>query len=178
MAFDHLSERLRYHSAVFHGAAVGARAPEALLAEIVRGQVAVLDTNDLFRNGRAVILGVPGAFTPLASQQCVPELVRNADALHASGYHTLVCVAPESPWVVRKWADELDPKGRIRFLSDGNLAWTSALGLLTRDADGFLGECPKRYLLSLHDGVIEHLRVDSHSAPVVRASGDVFMLDG
>jgi 2-Cys peroxiredoxin 5 len=149
--------------------------PPVSLGELQGERVEVIDLQSLVRTGRAVLLGVPGAFTPICTHQHVPEFVASASELRSAGYSTLVCIAPESPWVVHHWARQVDPEGKIRFLSDGNLAMARLFGLLTSVEDVFLGECSMRYLMSINAGVVERLRVERQIGDMCRTSARLLL---
>jgi peroxiredoxin len=139
---------------------VGLRMPSLTFCDLIGDDLISVETTELFRGARTLLLGVPGAFTPVCTQHHLPEVITNADGLRAAGFSQLLCVAPNAPWTVQRWAREIDPLGKIRFLSDGNLSFVRKFGLNTVAEDLFLGECSKRYLMTVNDGIIERLRVE------------------
>lgn len=141
---------------------VGLKIPGALLAELVDGQVMPVRAYDLMGNGRTLAIGTPGAFTPVCSEQHVPGLIANAERLRKSGFQSLVCIVASDPFVTHAWAKVVDPEQRIRFVSDGNLNFAKALGLVTHEQKLFLGDRSERYLLSVRDATIETVRVEQH----------------
>lgn len=141
----------------------GNRIPEALLARLEDGRVRPVSSVELFRGQRSLVLGVPGAFTPVCNGRHIPDFIENAPALRKAGFTQLLCIAPNDPYVVDVWARTLDPTGQIQFLSDGNLDFTRALGLLNKERYLFLGLRSHRYLMSVRGCIITHLRVEPHS---------------
>lgn len=138
----------------------GRRVPSATVAEVRRVAVKAIDTHDLFRDRRAVMVGVPGAFTPVCTEKHLPDFIRNADLLKSSGYDLVVCLAPNDPWTVDRWAREIDPERKIRFISDGNLEFSRKLALTEVRTDLYLGERTRRFLMLLNDGVVERVTVE------------------
>lgn len=161
-----ISDRLHFRDAVFDESRVGQQVPAVALGELLQGMPAKVDARSVLGEGRAIVLGVAGAYTPNCTQRNVPEFVRSAEALRAAGYQTLVCIAPDSPWIVDRWAADVDPRRTVRFLSDGNLDFVRALKLLARARDRFLGECSQRYLMSVSGGVIDRIKIDSEGLDV------------
>src|SRR5262245_25817121 len=100
---------------------VGNRITGALMAELVEGHVEPVRGYDVLGKGKTLAIGVPGAFTPVCTNQHVPALVKNAERLRRSGYEHLVCIVASDPFVTDAWARMVDPKRWIRFVSDGNL---------------------------------------------------------
>jgi peroxiredoxin len=143
-----------------HARLIGTRVPAVRLGELVEGQLRAVRASDIFGRGASVIVGMPGAFTPLCSEKHLPNLISNADRLRASGFREIACVATSDPYSVEAWARAADPGRKVRFLSDGNLSLVRSLGLTTHATRHFLGECSERYMLTVRDGVIASVRVE------------------
>ena len=134
------------------------RVPEIEFGQFSDGRLNILPANALFARHRTIVLGVPGAFTPASSDVHVPDFIRKAPQLRASGYSQLLCIAPNDPFVLKAWADEIDPTSQILFVSDGNLDFADALGMTIRNRAMFLGKCCERYLMIVEDGIITRMR--------------------
>jgi 2-Cys peroxiredoxin 5 len=138
----------------------GGPVPKALLGQIQRNSLRVFYADQLFAYGRAAIIGIPGAFTPICTKQHIPEFIKSAEQLTAAGFSHLVCIAPNDPFVLQAWAQQIDPQSTIEFYSDGNLEFAGALGLRHKVSQLFMGWRARRYLMVVSDGVIQRLRVE------------------
>src|ERR1700743_1037753 len=138
----------------------GTRVPDVQLVRIDDNEFQFISTASLFADGPAIIIGIPGAFTPVCHRQHVPDFVAHADELRASGYGLLACIAPNDPFVLQMWSRTVDPQGNILFLSDGNLDWTNAVGLARTERKLCLGMRSERYMMNITNGVIQRLRVE------------------
>lgn len=138
----------------------GDRIPQASLGRLVHGEVELVSLQQLLADKRAVIVGLPGAFTPVCTCEHVPDLLGNVDQLRASGIDYVIVVAPNSPWAIEAWAERVDPSGKIMFLSDGNLALARALGVNTFDPANMLGETTARYMMIAGKGVVHRINVE------------------
>jgi peroxiredoxin len=156
----------------------GDRLPQVSLGRLVNGAVEHVWLQQLLAGRRAVIVGIPGAFTPVCTCEHIPDLLANADRLRAAGMDYVICVAPNDPWVVEAWAERVDPAGKLTFLSDGNLALARALGVNTIDQQNMLGETSARYTLIAAGGIVHRLNVEGHinDLTCTRAQ-DVEMID-
>lgn len=143
---------------------IGRKLPEATVAELIGGQVTPIKAIDALGKGRVLAIGVPGAFTPVCTEQHVPSLVKNAERLRRSGFDELVCIVASDPFVMQAWQGVIDPEQKVRFVSDGNLELARALGLSSNERKLFLGARSQRYLMTLRGGSIETLRVEKHVA--------------
>jgi 2-Cys peroxiredoxin 5 len=139
---------------------VGAQVPDVQFGCLENDIVTFVAARALFAGHKAIVVGVPGAFTPVCSSQHVPDFVTNAATLREHGFDLLLCIAPNDPFVLRKWAGDLDPGNKLMFLSDGNLDWTKALGLTSLERDLCLGQRSQRYLMNVDNGIIQRLKVE------------------
>lgn len=150
----------------------GERVPQASLAQVIDGEIVTVSTHALLTAKRAVFVGVPGVFTPLCSRVHIPEFAANATRLRASGYDLIACVAPDNPWALAAWAEQIDPQRRLTFLSDGNLALARALGATTVDYKLFLGETSARYMLITEYGVVQRFTVEAYATELTCTRAD------
>lgn len=151
---------------------VGQRIPQAFLAEIDDGKIVEVAAETLFAGRRAVMVGVPGAFTPVCTQKHLPDFVTGADKLKAAGFDMIVCLAANDPWTVGAWADAVDPTRKIRFLSDGNLDFSRKLGLTEVRRDLYLGERTSRFLMILENAIVQRLSVEPFIEHLTRTRCD------
>ena len=156
---------------------VGQRLPDVKIGEMVDGEIRASIASELFAVGRAVIVGMPGAFTPVCSGRHLPNLVENAARLRHGGITHLACVVTSDPFAIDSWSRQVDPAGKIRFFSDGNLALARALGLTSYEPMLFIGERSARYVLLVQDGVISTVRVESSILEVGCTAIDTLELD-
>src|SRR5262249_44161415 len=134
-----------------------------------------VDLHGLMAGRKVALIGLPGAFTPTCTRAHIPDLVEAAPQLAASGFQAIVCVAPNSPWVVAAWAERTDPDRRLTFLSDGNLELTRALGLSRKAPEFFLGECSARYSLIVRDLAILRVSVEERLEDLSCTRGAAFV---
>ena len=109
---------------------VGQRLPPVVLGELVNGEVRRVPLETLLAGRRAVIFGIPGAFTPICSERHAPGFIAKAPALRKSGIDQIICIGPNDPWTMAAWAESIDPTGQVRFMSDGNLEFARQSGLI------------------------------------------------
>jgi glutaredoxin/glutathione-dependent peroxiredoxin len=119
-----------------------------------------VSTGDLFKGRKVVMFATPGAFTPTCSARHLPGFVEHADAIHAKGVDTIVCMAVNDPFVMGAWAKDQGVGDKIVMLADGSGMFTKALGLeLDLGARG-LGIRSQRFALIAEDGKVTHLAIE------------------
>jgi len=83
----------------------GQRIPEATVTRIRQG-VEKVDTPTLFQAHRAVLFGVPGAFTPTCSERHLPGFIQHFDEFRRRGIE-VYCVSVNDPFVMKAWGQSL-----------------------------------------------------------------------
>lgn len=139
---------------------VGQKLPEATL--YYRGEQGLngCSVAELTGSQRIVLFAVPGAFTPTCSDAHVPGFIALNDAIRAKGVDNIFCVAVNDPFVMKFWGEHLNVGDAVRMLSDGNGAFTQALGMERDMRGGAMGIRSKRYAMIVNNGVVEWLGVD------------------
>ena len=138
----------------------GDRLPDATFFVMQDGRPSPRSTQDLFGGKKVVLFAVPGAFTPLCSEQHLPGYVANADAIREQGVDSIVCTAVNDAFVMDAWGQDREV-GDMVMAADGNGAFAKALGL-ELDATGFgFGVRSERYAMVVEDGTVTKLAVEA-----------------
>lgn len=139
---------------------IGRRIPDANVAEYVDDAIVTHSMRELLAGARSIVTGMPGAYTPVCTMQHVPNLIANAERFAASGFTGIYCLVTSDPFSLAAWARSVDPQHKVRFLSDGNLDFCGALGLISNERDLFMGRRSCRYTLVTEGDVMRAVRVE------------------
>jgi len=120
-----------------------------------------ISTDEIFKGKKVVMFAVPGAFTPTCSAKHLPGFVQDADAIHAKGVDTIVCLAVNDVFVMGAWAKDQGAGDKVLMLADGSGAFTKALGLELDLVARGLGVRSQRFALVAEDGKVTHLAVEA-----------------
>lgn len=113
-----------------------------------------VDSDDLFAGRNVILFALPGAFTPTCSSTHVPRFNELAPVFAANGIDEIICLSVNDPFVMDAWQQQ-QGADRIRFLADGNGAFSEAMGTLVDKSDLNFGRRSWRYSMLVRDGVIE-----------------------
>jgi glutaredoxin/glutathione-dependent peroxiredoxin len=139
---------------------VGDRLPETtFFVSSADGPQGVTST-EVFKGKKAILFGVPGAFTPTCHKNHLPGYVTHADALKAKGVELIAVTGVNDVFVMKAWREATGAGDAVMFLADGSGDFAKAIGLeLDASARG-LGLRSKRYSMLLEDGVVKTLDVE------------------
>ncbi|KAF8581186.1 Redoxin [Ramaria rubella] len=147
---------------------LGAHIPDITVKE--DGPTSSLSLANL--QGKNLIIGVPGAFTPSCSSQ-VPAYISDYEKFTAKGVKGIYVVSVNDAFVTKAWKEKLASGGTpIHFIADDKGAFTSAIGLIF-DASPLLGgPRAKRYALIVDNGKVTSVHVESSPSDVKETAAD------
>jgi peroxiredoxin len=139
---------------------VGDRLPEATLFVPGESGAQKLTTAELSAGRRIVLVGMPGAFTPTCHRNHLPGFIEHRDAFLEKGVDEIVVLTTNDTHVLRAWSEAMSAKGRILFVSDGNLEFVQKAGLaIDRSVTG-MGTRSARFAMIVEDGVVTAITVE------------------
>ena len=141
-------------------ASVGDRVPSATFMTMVEGTPTVLTTEEVFRGRRVAVFGLPGAYTPVCSNQHLPGFVAGASQLLAKEIDAVACVSMNDPFVMAAWGKE-HGADEIMMLADPKGEFTRGMGLAVDLSEYGLGQRSERYSMIVQDGTIRVLNVET-----------------
>jgi peroxiredoxin len=122
---------------------------------------APVSVEELTKNKKVVIFGLPGAFTPTCSAKHVPSYVQHIDEIKRKGVDEVACVSVNDAFVMGAWGRDQHTAGKVRMLGDGSGTWTKALGLELDLTPRGMGVRSQRYSMLVDDGVVKALNVEA-----------------
>ena len=132
---------------------VGDRFPKVNLHENLPTNV--VDTEDLLKGKKAIVFGLPGAFTPGCSKTHLPGYVSDYQKFKDKGIDLIVCVSVNDPYVMEAWGKINNVENKVVMLADTKGDLARALGIVL-DAEEKLGnKRMKRFSMLVDDGVVK-----------------------
>lgn len=110
-------------------------------------------TGELFASKRAILIGLPGAFTPTCSTRQLPGFEERAEEFRAEGIDAIYCISVNDAFVMNRWAESLGLK-TIRMIPDGSGDFTRKIGMLVRKDNLGFGLRSWRYAAVVEDGTV------------------------
>lgn len=194
MASSAFLKRMRLVNTMVHGfqasrtyasAAVGtdliSAAPDVSLQkartwdEGVSSKFATTPLNDIFKDKKVIIFGLPGAYTGVCSTQHVPSYKNIIDKFRAKGIDSVICVAVNDPYTINGWAEKLQAKDTIEFYGDFDGSFHKKLDLVVDLSSALLGPRSNRWSAYVVDGKIKALNVEKAPSEVKVSGGEVIL---
>jgi len=143
---------------------VGDKLPTISLKYMNKDGMQTATTDELFKGKKAVIFGLPGAFTPTCSAKHLPGFVNNAAELKKKGVEVIACLSVNDAFVMDAWGKAQNAGDKVLMLADGNADFAKATGL-TMDGTGYgMGLRTSRWAMVLDDGKVQTLNVEAPGA--------------
>lgn len=155
---------------------VGDRIPSVTLPCQVGDEVTQVDIAERIAGKKAVIFGMPGAYTSTCSAAHLPSLIRTADGFREKGVEELIVVVVNDARVTEHWGRTTGATDAgITILADWDSQLTKALGLdFSVPAIGFKDRM-KRCAIYTEDGVVKILQVEENAGVCDMTSGETLL---
>ena len=137
--------------------------------------VQTVDTNSLFKGHKAIIFGVPGAFTKVCSAQHLPGYVKHFEEAKTKGVTKIICLSVNDPNVMQAWGEAHDAKGKVLMLGDPFCKFTKSIGAeIDRNEKG-LGMRSSRYSMLIEEGVVTRIKEETDPAVCEISAAENFL---
>ena len=134
-----------------------------------------VDTNSLFKGHKAIIFGVPGAFTKVCSAKHLPGYVKNFEAAKKKGITKIICISVNDPNVMQAWGEAHGARGKILMLGDPFCKFTKSIGAeIDRNEKG-LGMRSARYTMLVEEGVATRIKEEPDAATCEVSAAENFL---
>lgn len=124
------------------------------------------NASEEFKSKKAVLIAVPGAFSPTCQEMHLPSYLANLDQLKAKGVDTLVVIASNDHWVMDAWRKANGVKDpSVIFASDDEASFSKSLGWAT-------GQRAGRYLIIVDHGKVVHADIETVRGSVEKVGAE------
>ncbi|MDE2248630.1 MAG: peroxiredoxin [Xanthomonadaceae bacterium] len=128
--------------------------------QVVANETRSCQTGALFAQRKALLFGVPGAFTPTCSNEHLPGYIARLPQFLARGIRVM-CLAVNDAYVMKAWAAAQHVPPELLMLADGNASFTRALGLELDGSAYGMGLRARRFALYAENGVVRQLHLEA-----------------
>ena len=121
--------------------------PNSEIFIIENGEPTKKNIEDLLKSKKAIIFGLPGAYTSVCSAKHLPGYVNMYQKYKDKGIEHIICVSVNDPFVMNAWGKENNVGNKITMMGDPFLNFTKAIGAEVDKSGRGLGVRSNRYTM-------------------------------
>ena len=128
------------------------------------GVVKKIKSTEFLAKQKAIVIGVPGAFTKVCSVKHLPGYVNNFEDAKKRGVTKILCISVNDPNVMKAWGENQNVGDKIFMEADPYCEFTKAIGAVIDRTERGLGIRSARYTMLIEDNVIKTIKVEEDTA--------------
>ena len=129
----------------------------------------------LLKNKKAVIFGLPGAYTSVCSAKHLPGYVNMFDQYKEKGINHIICISVNDPFVMNAWGKEHNVGDKILMIGDPFLNFTKAIGADVDKSARGLGIRSNRYTMLVDNLKIAKLQEETDTGSCEVSAAENFI---
>ncbi len=155
---------------------VGDKIPSSKLFYLDQNNdVKKIDVQDLCKDNKTIILGMPGAFTKTCSALHLPGYIKNYDLAKKKGVTKIICIAVNDPNVMKAWGENQKTGNKIFMVGDPFLNFTKSIGTEVDKSDKGLGMRSNRYTMLVENQILKKVEVEKETATCELSGAESFL---
>ena len=139
------------------------------------GEPVKKNTEILLKDKKAVIFGLPGAYTSVCSSKHLPGYVNMFDQYKKKGINYIICISVNDPFVMNAWGKENKVEGKILMMGDPSLNFTKAIGADVDKSGRGLGIRSNRYTMLVDDMKVVKLQEEKDTGSCEISAAENFL---
>ena len=128
--------------------------PNSEVFILENGEPVKKNIENILKNKKSVIFGLPGAYTSVCSAKHLPGYVNNSEKYKQKGVDQIICMSVNDPFVMNAWGKENNVGEKIIMVGDPFLNFTKAIGAEVDKSGRGLGIRSNRYTM-----LVDNLKV-------------------
>ena len=118
------------------------------------GEPVKKNIENILKNKKSVIFGLPGAYTSVCSAKHLPGYVKSSEKYKQKGVDQIICMSVNDPFVMNAWGNENNVGDKIIMVGDPFLDFTKSIGAEVDKSARGLGIRSNRYTM-----LVDNLKV-------------------
>jgi peroxiredoxin (alkyl hydroperoxide reductase subunit C) len=149
--------------------------PNSEIFVLEKGEPTKKNTEELLRNKKVVIFGLPGAYTSVCSAKHLPGYVDKYQQFKDKGIDHIICVSVNDPFVMNAWGKENNVGDKIIMMGDPNLNFTKAIGAEVDKSERGLGIRSNRYTMLVNNMKVIKLQEEKDTGSCEISAAENFL---
>ena len=125
--------------------------PNSEIFVLENGEPNKIKIEELLKSKKAIIFGLPGAYTSVCSAKHLPGYINMYQKYRDKGIDLIICISVNDPFVMNAWGKENNVGDKIIMIGDPFLNFTKAIGAEVDKSGRGLGVRSNRYTMLVDD---------------------------
>ena len=149
--------------------------PNSEIFILENGEPIKKNIEELLKGKKAVIFGLPGAYTSVCSAKHLPGYVNLYQQYKDKGINHIICVSVNDPFVMSAWGKEKNVGDKIIMMGDPFLNFTKAIGADVDKSARGLGIRSNRYTMLVDNLKIVKLQEETDTGSCEVSAAENFI---
>ena len=149
--------------------------PNSEIFVFEKGEPTKKKIEDLLKSKKAIIFGLPGAYTSVCSAKHLPGYVNNYAEAKKKGISKIICVSVNDPNVMKAWGDNQNVGDKVLMAADPYCEFTKSIGAEIDRTDKGLGMRSSRYTMLIENKVIKLIKSEEDTAACEISAAENFI---
>jgi peroxiredoxin (alkyl hydroperoxide reductase subunit C) len=149
--------------------------PKSEIFILEDGEPVKKNIEELLKNKKVVLFGLPGAYTSVCSAKHLPGYVNMYEKFKDKGIDKIICISVNDPFVINAWGKENNVGEKILMVGDPFLNFTKAIGADVDKSSRGLGIRSNRYTMLVDDLKIIRLREENDTGSCEVSAAENFL---
>ena len=149
--------------------------PNSEIFVLENGEPSKKNIVELLKGKKAVIFGLPGAYTSVCSAKHLPGYINLYQKYKDKGINHIICVSVNDPFVMSAWGKENNVGDKIIMMGDPFLNFTKAIGAEVDKSGRGLGIRSNRYTMLINDMKVVKLQEEKDTGSCEISAAENFL---
>ena len=149
--------------------------PSSEVFVLENGEPIKKNIENILKNKKTVIFGLPGAYTSVCSAKHLPGYVKNSEKYKEKGVDQIICMSVNDPFVMNAWGKENNVGDKIIMMGDPFLNFTKAIGAEVDKSGRGLGIRSNRYTMLVDNLKIIKIQEESDTGSCEISAAENFL---
>ena len=149
--------------------------PNSEIFVLENGEPTKKNIEELLKGKKAVIFGLPGAYTSVCSAKHLPGYINLYQQYKDKGINHIICVSVNDPFVMSAWGKENNVGDKIIMMGDPFLKFTKAIGAEVDKSGRGLGIRSSRYSMLIDNMKVVKLQEEKDTGSCEISAAENFL---
>ena len=149
--------------------------PNTEIFVLENGEPSKKNIEELLKGKKAIIFGLPGAYTSVCSAKHLPGYVNNFEAAKQKGITKIICVSVNDPNVMKAWGDSQKVEDKIFMAADPYCEFTKLIGADIDRFDRGQGTRSARYTMLVENNIATKIKAEEDTATCEMSAAENFL---